>query len=535
MKNITLSIFTGLFLLSVGLFLPLQAQQIEAEDLRPEQSEEDRKRLTDPLPGEFQFIGYSFTRTTLTNVTPVNDVLQGQVIGRLFGRNSTETVDRAAFYTEQRFVPLFVYRPSILDGYATFRGLFKIDYTWGDQAYGVGNNRGGAISGGQINLQTLMANVDIRPPDSWWNVVVGLQRIFDSPYDPNTNSLELFQRTGYKLSFWGTQAVGVSWFARPHQAVHARLGFFQLWENQISRDDDVFVLMADMVTRPHPRLELGFNAWYLRDTAKGAGGITVLGQGLTSQLSEYNGAPRLRFDGTNQRYEADLFWFGTNLNYNRNFVNGPLAFDAFAIANAGNIRPVDEAAGGDISVLGASFNASASYRYGMTNNDRVWVEGLFTTGEQNPGSDGSLNSVLTGNVWGSPVGIYSAHRALLLFPDPQVVNRYYSMVHDISNMGLGVTGGSLNVMRDLIPHRFSAKAGAAVAYSNYTLPGGGNHVGTEVNGELKYNLQVFLTLGLSAAYVWTGDFYDAPRATSNPEFMPSNPWVAFLTLSWLMF
>ncbi len=524
-----------ILLLLCGLMysLPAHSQIVQEEDLPP-RTEEDRKRLTDPLPGEFQFIGYSFTRTTTTNITPVNNVLQGQVIGRLFGPNSTETVDRTAFYTEQRFVPLFVYSPSILDGYATFRGLFKIDYTWGDQAYGIGNNRGGAISGGQINLQTLMANVDLRPPGGWWNVVVGLQRIFDSPYDPNVNTLDFFQNTGYKLSFWGTQAVGVSWFMRPHQAINARLGFFQLWENQISRDDDVFIVMGDISTRPHPKLELGFNAWYLRDTAKGAGGISVLGQGLTSGLAAYNGAPRINFQGAStQTYKADLFWAGTNLSWNRNFVHGNLAINGFAIANFGTISPVDSAFD-DVDVLGASFNATLSYRYGMTNNDRVWLEGIYTTGDEDGAADGKLNSVLTGNIWGSPVGIYSSHRALLLFPDPQVVNRYYSMVHDISNMGLGVAGGSFNVMRDIIPHRFSAKAGAAVAFSNNTLPGGGNHIGTEINGELKYNLRVFLTLGLSAGYVFTGDFYDAPRSTSS-GISPDNPWVAFLTLNWLMF
>lgn len=513
--------------------VPALAQVVETSDL-PDRSEEDRIRLTDPLPGEFQFIGYSFTRTTTTNITPVNDVLQGQVIGRLFGRNSTETVDRAGFYTEQRFVPLFVYRPSILDGYATFRGLFKIDYTWGDQAYGLGNNRGGAISGGNINLQTLMANVDIRPPGSWYNVVIGLQRIFDSPYDPNVLGLDFFQTTGYKLSFWGTQAVGASWYMRPHQAINARLGFFQLWENQITRDDDVFIVMGDVATRPSPKIELGFNLWYLRDTAKGAGGISVLGQGLTSALSEYNGAPRINFSGaSSQRYKADLFWAGTNINWNRNFVHGPTSFNAYAITNFGNISPIDENFD-DVSVLGATFNAQVAYRYGMTNNDRVWLEGIFTTGDEDGAADGTLNSVLTGNVWGSPVGIYSSHRAMLLFPDPQVVNRYYSMVHDISNMGLGVAGGSVNFMKDIIPHKFSAKVGSAIAFSNYALPGGGNHIGTEINGELKYNLRVFLTLGLSGGYVFTGDFYDAPAATSSGVH-PDNPWVAFVSLTWLMF
>jgi hypothetical protein len=134
------------------------------------------------------------------------------------------------------------------------------------------------------------------------------------------------------------------------------------------------------------------------------------------------------------------------------------------------------------------------------------------------------------------VGIYSAHRAFLLFPDPQVVSRYYSAVHDIGNMGFGVTGGSLNVARDWIPNRFNTKVGVATALSNTTPQGGGNWMGTEVNFEAKYTLKVFLTAGLSAGYLKLGDFYDAPSVTvADYTGRPPDPWTVFLTLSWLMF
>ena len=87
------------------------------------------------------------------------------------------------------------------------------------------------------------------------------------------------------------------------------------------------------------------------------------------------------------------------------------------------------------------------------------VEGLYTTGDKDGIVDGKLSSVLTGNIWGSPVGIYSSHRALLLFPDPQVVNRYYSAVHDISNLGMGTTAFFFNAYHDFIPNRFNVKLG----------------------------------------------------------------------------
>lgn len=483
---------------------------------------------------EFQFIGYSFTRMTVTNVSPVNEILQGQVIGRLFGQNSTTTVPQTAVYFEQRFVPFFVYQPKILDGYATFRSLFKIDYTWGDQAYGVGNNRGGAINAGQINLQTLMANLELRPSENW-NIVVGLQRLFDNVRDPNVNSLQTFQTSGYKLAYWGTQAVGINSFFKLNPWTLGRIGMFQLWENEIRKDDDVVLWMLDIESRVKPLLEVGLDFWYAYDRAKSAGGISVLGQGLNSALAEYNGAFRLKFPGSNQNYTADLFWVGGHLSYNRDFLMGRWWFDAYVMSNFGRVDSIsDDKNYRAASVLGLSANAMASYKYGMTANDKISAEILFSTGDGNNANDGKINSVITGNVYGSPVGIYSAHRAFLLFPDPQVVNRYYSAVHDVSNMGLGVTALFLNVSKDFIPNRFSGKLGFATAISNVIPAGGDALIGNELNLELRYNLKVFLTWTLSASYLWLGDFYNAPSVTYYNQ-RPKNPFVIFTTLNWLMF
>jgi len=518
-------------MLTLG-FLAVTALVVRAQQSLPRPS-----YTLDPKPKEWTFIGYSFTRTTLSNVTPTNDVLQGQVIGRLFGSNSTNTTSRASFYTEQRFVPFIVYKPDILDGYATFRTLMKVDYTFGDQSYGIGNNRGGGLSGGQINLQTLMANVEIRPPDADWNAVIGLQRMFDNPRDPNTNTLELAQTTGYKLSFWGTQAVGAAVFADLTPTLTSRLGAYQLWENQISIDDDVYLIMADLKHRATPNWELGYSLWYLRDTGKNAGGISILGQGLTSALAEYNGATRIDLRQTGaktQNYKAHLLWGGVNAAYNRDFVTGPWMADGFAVLNTGTIDSLGVKTGRAGEVLSGAVNMSLQYKYGMTSKDRLWIEGLFTSGDEDGLRDGKLNSVLTGNVWGSPVGIYSSHKAFLLFPDPQVVNRYYSAVHDISNMGFGTSAVFVNAQKDFIPNRFSGKVGVASAISNVAPPNGGHYIGSEINAELKYNLKVFLTLGISGAYMMNGDFYDSPRVR-NSTAKPDNPWVLFTSLSWLMF
>lgn len=494
----------------------------------------DLKRIAEPKAPEIKFIGYWFSRGTGSNIAPTNELLRGQIIGRLFGPNTTNTHHKTSAYFEQRFVPMFIYTPSILDGTATFRSLFKIDMTWGDAAYGVGGNTGGGINAGQVNLQTLLANVDIKPKDSDWNLVIGLQRIFDNVRDPNISAVSTAQTSGYKLSYWGTQGVGISLFANLSKTTQSRFGYYQLFENIIQENDDVALWMFDLESRIAPLLEWGVDAWYLWDRGKNAGGISVLGQGLNSGLAEYNGAVRIGLP--TQRYEANVFWLGTHASYNRDFMAGRWWADGYVMANFGNIDTVSAANVADsyADILGVSANAMISYKYGMTANDRITLEAQFTSGDGNDANDKSLGSVLTGNIWGSPTGIYSSHKALLLFPDPQVVNRYYSAVHDISNMGLGVTAGFLSVMKDFIPNKLSGKIGLAAALSNVKPRGGSSFIGSEINAEIKYNIKVFLTIGLSAGYCMLGDFYNAPGVTYD-KLRPKDPWVIFTSLSWLMF
>ena len=489
--------------------------------------------MPDQPKSELQFIGYMFNRFATTNVAPTNEFLRGQIIGRLFGANTTTTVPQTAVYGATRFVPLFVYRPSILDGSAVFRGLFKVDMTWGDVNYGVGNNAGGAISGGTVNIQTLMANLELRPADNW-NVVVGLQRLFDNVRDPNVNTLLTNQTSGNRLMFWGTQGVGVSSFMHLSPITDARLAYYQLYENRVQLDDDVVLWMADVETELVPRWELGGSAWYVRDRGSGSGGVSVLGQGFNSTLADYNGAARLLLPSP--RYTADVFWIGANTAWNRDFRAGRWWASALGMLNFGSIETVPQGVeeSETVDIMGLTAHASLSYKYGQTMNDRLAVEALYTTGDPDNAADGEYTGVVTGNIWGSPVGIYSSHRAFLLFPDAQVINRYYSAVHDISNLGYGTSALFLNYFNDLVPNKFALKLGAAAALANENPQLGGDFMGYEVNAEFKYNYAVFLTFGLHMAYMVPGDFYDSPFVT-NTQQRPDDPWVVFASIAWLMF
>ncbi len=45
----------------------------------------------DQNPRELNFIGYYFMKGTASNIAPTNEFLKGQVVGRLFGGNTTFT------------------------------------------------------------------------------------------------------------------------------------------------------------------------------------------------------------------------------------------------------------------------------------------------------------------------------------------------------------------------------------------------------------------------------------------------------------
>ncbi|MBI5728028.1 MAG: hypothetical protein HY965_09265 [Ignavibacteriales bacterium] len=505
-------------------------------NLYPQDTTLSLNRVQELKTPELKFIGYWFSKGVVSNIAPTNEFLRGQIIGRLFGTNSTKTQGQSALYFEQRFIPMFIYTPQILDGVATFRSLSKIDLTWGDNSYGVGGNSGGSINAGQVNLQTLLANVDIKPPNSNWNFVLGLQRMFDNVRDPNQVAVSTAMSSGYKLSYWGTQGVGLSAFGLINSTTQMKFGYYQLYENSIEQDDDVALWMFDVESRFQPLLEVGADLWFLWDHGKNFGGISVLSQGLNSSLAEYNGAPKLSFPTA--RYEASIYWAGGHFAYNRDFLAGRIWADGFVMANLGTVDTVstDNKNGGYADIFGVAANAMVAYKYGMTANDKISLEGLYTSGDANGAADKKISSVITGNVWGSPTAVYSNHKALLLFPDPQVVSRYYSAVHDISNMGFGVTAGFLNFYKDLIPNKLNAKIGIATALSNTKPVDGKNYMGTEINAEIKYNLKVFLTIGLSAGYLQLGDFYKSPQTKAyGTNEKPDNPYVIFTTLSWLMF
>ncbi len=520
------SIFSLLFFSACWVF----AQTDPRGDLRVFDQElpQDHER-------EFQFIAYWYSQAVSGNYYPTNDFLKGQVFGRLFGQNTTTTSDTStSYYVEQRLLPFFIYQPKLFNGKAILRASFEIDFTWGDAAYGTGGNFGGGVSADQVNLQTQNVELELRP---WrnWSVNLGLQRMFDSPYNPYRTLFGTLTNTGYRLMFWGTDATGVT-IRYNGDYQRWKWGAWKFYENQIQQRDDVsmYEVMYDRDISKH--WSFGASVNYVRDRANGEGGPSILGQGLNSTLSNYNGSFRFPLGGA--QYRADVLWVGSFFTRNPDYVSDRFRATGFVNYNLGSVDTLSDN-GEDYfqraSIGGYTVNTKLGYRYGLTAGDVIEADFIYTSGDPNGINDNRFSGVLTGNNWGSPVSVWISHGAYILFPHGNVVNRFVSAVNDVSNLGYGLMGGTLNAHKDIIPDKLNFKVGGAWAMSNVSPTNGGNQLGTELNARISWSPFVYMNFELHAAHLWLGDFYDAQVVNGGVNDRPTNPWTVFLAYKWLMF
>lgn len=500
--------------------------------------------IPDKANNELQFLAFFINQGVVSNFFPKNDFLKGQIVGRLFGGNtSTSSNSLTSRYAEQRIIPFFIYQPKLFDGKAILRASFEIDWTWGDAAYGVGGNFGSAISGDQVNLQTQNLELELIPSKGW-QINIGLQRLFDTPYNPYRTLFDKMTTTGYRLAYWGTDGVGIS-VRKEWDYSRMKAGLYKLYENYVHLDDDVTLFELTGEKDISKSWKLGLSAYYVQDRASGAGGVSILGQGLNSMLASHNGVYRFNY-GSND-YKADIVWLGTFFGRNTEHWHDPWMITGFVNANIGSTDTLTNQLLPDkewtkaTKIFGIGANLRVSYRYGQTLNDVVTADVMYTTGDDNGISDGKYSGVITGNHWGAPANIFVSSGAYILMPHGNVVNRYTPAIMDISNMGYGLTAVTLNFSRGLIPHKLNAKLGGAFAMSNVQPFGGGFHMGTEINGNIGYNFGPFMSLELHGAYLMLGDFYDSKQSSYSSsvngglDTRPVNPWTAFLVFKWLMF
>lgn len=488
---------------------------------------------------EFQFMAFFINQGVVSNFAPSSEFLRGQVVGRMFGQNTTMSSDSlTACYVEQRFLPWLIYRPNLFNGKVIMRAAFEIDWTWGDNSYGTGGNMGGAISADQVNIQTQICEVEISPWEGW-TFNIGLQRLMDNPYNAFNTLFDKMQQTGYRLSYFGTEAVGIT-IHKTTDFGRYKGGFYKFYENDISLNDDVNYFELTGQRNITPLLNIGLSASYVRDRSEGKGGVSILGQGVNSLLNDYNGT--FKFKGFNKP-TADVIWTGLYFDYNSDMIAKRFSFSGFFNYNFGKAMGEDDNGLKKTADIGGfAANLKGLYRIGHTPDDFVKLDLVYASGDDNNLTDNKYSGVITGNTWGAPGAIFISAGTYLLMPHGNVVNRYTPLIADISNMGYGLSFASATVSKSFIPYKFIGKLGGAISYSNVEPIGGGKNMGTEANFALIYNLGTYLSLEWHTAYCWLGDFYDSADPSYGSAInggtygvRPENPWTSFLVLKWLMF
>jgi hypothetical protein len=489
---------------------------------------------------ELQFFAFYINQAVASNFYPTNEFLRGQVVGRLFGQNSTTTSDTArSMYVEQRLIPFFIYTPSLFNGKALLRASFELDWTWGDASYATGGNLGGAISADQVNLQTQNIELELLP---WKGVAInlGLQRMFDTPYNPYRTLFDKMANSGYRLGFFGTDAVGVS-VRYDQDFARYKIGTYKFYENDIFRDDDVNMFEFNFEKNLTPLWKAGASVYYVRDRSAGVGGISILGQGLNSMLNDYNGTFKFKFGS--DPYKADIFWLGGFFSRNLDMMADRIMLTGFFNYNLGRAdvkKSGNWEKGSDIS--GFSANLRGNYRYGQTLDDHIKVDLIYTSGDDNGINDKKYSGVMTGNTWGAPGAIFISTGTYLLMPHGNVVNRYTPAVADLSNMGYGLSAATATLSHGFVPNKFIGRLGGGIGFSNSAPLAGGKLIGTEANIAFVYNLGTYMSLEWHTAYLWLGDFYDSADdrygyPVNGGKFgeRPIDPWTSFLVMKWLLF
>ncbi|MBU2492939.1 MAG: hypothetical protein KJ571_09970 [Bacteroidetes bacterium] len=511
MKRIIPFVF---FVFSLGINLLAQT----GGDFPEEKIKEDKN--------EFKFIGYYYMRSEISNTYPTNEFLKGQIVGRLFGGNTTKTGSDSRF-TEQRFIPIIAYTPRLFDGWATMRMSFEFDWTWGDANYGAGGNFGGAFGADFVNMQTQNLFIEFRPQRNLF-INAGLTRIFDNIRVPAYTFTDDLITTGYRLAIWGSDGTGVAGHYYLNDQ-RFKFGAYQLYENNVDQNDDVSLFELDYEYDFDIKNSAGLTLYYLRDRGNAEGGVSILGQGLNSGLSNYNGV--FNFNFGNNDYTADIIWLGTHFHGDPLLKQGRFGYSGFVISNFGNAKTEIQS----VDIFGLAANLRLAYKYGKNTNDYVSADGVFSTGDDNNISDGKYSGVLTGNNWTAPGAVFFSHGLYLLLPHGNVVNRFTGAVIDIQNIGYGLMAGSLTGSYDIIPNKLKIKSSLGIGASPVTPAGGGSLIGTEFNFNLLYKLRVFMDLELHAAYLKLGDFYDSQAVNGGIPVRPDDPWVLFASLKWIMF
>jgi hypothetical protein len=359
---------------------------------------------------------------------------------------------------------------------------FEIDYTyWGNSAYTTGRGTGGAVGADSVNFETKNIYIDANPYKNL-NMKLGMM-----PYND-----------AFKGIVFDADMAGIA-FSSSYNKVTPSIGYFRFNDTGVNQDQVLGHLTNDMFLldgkyEVNKDLKIGAAYYFFRNNS------------ITTNAND--------FTLPNSQQDVKVSNFGLNAEYTA----GPLTLNGFGILQAGTTNNRNSTAW--------ALNSGVKLKTGP---GTARFEFLYTSGDKSAtGHSNAFYSVFsTANF--TEHGYYD-NEMVILGRDKNAFTTDNSIILSAGNQGQGQIGGYIGYDLPINPKLTTAfNAGfAGVAKSNNAKPviwqnriptarrNSSNYLGTEVNAEATYVLLDGLTVGLRAAYVMLGDYYDNVASNGTP-------------------
>jgi len=336
---------------------------------------------------------------------------------------------------------------------------FELDYSfWGNSAYSVGRNQGGALGADSVQIETKNLYLDLSYPAV--NAKIGMQAYNDS----------------FKGIFFDADMAGI---LLSHSYSHADVtaGFFRFRDGGPAQgsgnalghfSNDMYVL--DGKYHFSKEFAVGGAYYYV-----GENDLNVATTGNESRVH--------------------------TLGINAEGVLGPVNLDGFVMKQFGTLT-----VGKDASGWAANVGAKMKVFGGTARSQFLYVSGghnAFFVPTSQAGSEGAA--------------LYDSE-LIMLHRDKNAKTIDTAIVYDVNNYDQGIYLGSAGFDYDFTQKLSgSANIGCIAAANNNgsVATGKSNYYGTELNLESNYKLTSNLTVGVRGGYVFLGDYFHGLNA-DNP-------------------
>jgi hypothetical protein len=427
-------------------------------------------------------------------------------------RMGKDTNKKPDWLSEQRL--RFQYR-GIVNEYLQFTYMGEFDFMWGDTAYTNAlspvpgttpavsipstRNKGGAIGGSGVNLETKYLYMTVKVPDSPVTATVGFQAIGDNwnwafgiPQAPGVkitaaNLAKMLDVTAYWLKAQEGDGNGVG-------VLNAQ------------KEDDVDVYGLQLQSRPTKDTKAGLDFYWWNNQGQGGAGDTPISAGAGLRLPPGNKPESLVFVGVNGSYKLPIA-MPTNLSGWVATVNGK---QEGVITGGGDLKINSYAGTLKVDTAGKDWGA--------------WARLVYFPADSNVDDNKQKQ-------WRSPLGAdngpapFLLEGSMFMFGDMMALNylsatpgRVGSILNSdgiLSGYGLmaGMLSGSYSP--SFVKNSYvKGLVGYAVALKDDIDPSvvgaerAGKTFGAEVSARVGYKFAKNLDLSLNAGTFLVGDFYD---------------------------